>query len=161
MLPQLFEDGIERGNKQGDKVRPSLLASPARFCSVFLKRKREGREVGKRVHELGLGPPARPLCWLHGLMRKPIRREEEGKRGEGEEGQEEGGREGAIVFILMRAKEGAAALGNYSLTTTHSPKTKEGAKEHIVETRAFVPKNRVLLVSSGHSNARGADVYSS
>ena len=60
MLPQLFEDGIERGNRQGDKVRPSLLASPARFCSVFLKRKREKRrEGGKRVHELGLGPPAR------------------------------------------------------------------------------------------------------
>ena len=65
MLPQLFEDGIEqRGNRQGDKVRPSLLASPARFCcSVFLKSKRE-RRGSKRVHELGLGPPARPPALL-------------------------------------------------------------------------------------------------
>ena len=53
--------------------------------------------------------------------------------------QEEGGREGAIVFILMRrAKEGAVTLGNYSLTTTHSTKTTERAKENIVEVRAFV-----------------------
>ena len=35
-----------------------------------------GRQAGARI---GSGS-ARPLCWLHGLMRKPIRREEEGKR---------------------------------------------------------------------------------
>ena len=91
-------------------------------------------------------------------MRKPIRREEEGKRRKRGEG-EEGGREGAIVFILMRAKEGAAALGNYSLTTTHSPKMTERAKENIVETRAFVMTTiRVLLVALVTQTP--ADVYS-
>ena len=72
-------------------------------------------------------------------------------------GQEEGGRGGAIVFILMRAKEGAVTLGNYSLTTTHSPgRTDSGgmtkrAGENVVETRTFVPMILVLL----WSNARG------
>ena len=70
------------------------MASPARFCSVFLKRIRErGSERERERERRGEGSGCtnwvwvRPLCmlaaWRAGLMRKPIRREEEGRGREG------------------------------------------------------------------------------
>ena len=88
----LFEDGIEVIGIEGTKF--ALVGVSREILLRRPKAQERGEEAGAQI---GSGS-----ALLAGLMRKPIRRKAARRRREGK-GQG-GGREGAIVFILMRQK---------------------------------------------------------